>query len=56
MDAEPQVDVVYPANVEVIEPEDFLPIDCVVPVLREDGESCACRVWQFYSAICGHVY
>lgn len=56
MDAERQVDVVPPADIEVIEPEAFLPIECVVPVLREDGESCACGVWQFYSAVCGHVY
>src|SRR2546421_2091826 len=56
MDVEPQVDVVPPAEIQIIEVEHFLPHDCVVPVRREDGQSCVCGNWQFYSAVCGHVY
>jgi hypothetical protein len=55
-DQELQVDIVPPAEVEVVELEDFLPLRCIVPVLRADGESCACGLWQFYSAVCGHLY
>jgi hypothetical protein len=51
-----QVDVVPAADIQILEVAEFLPHACVVPVLREDGESCVCGSWQFYSAMCGHVY
>jgi hypothetical protein len=50
------VDVVPDAETKVVDATGFSPLDYVVPVLRSDGESCKCGVWQFYSAICGHVY
>jgi len=50
------VDVVPDADIEVVEAEEFSPLDHLIPVLREDGGTCECGLWQFYSAICGHVF
>jgi len=55
MDPDQEVDVVPPAEVKVIELLDFLPLRCIIPVWA-DGESCACGLWQFYSAVCGHLF
>ena len=56
MQAAAIADVVPPAEIEVVAVEEFSPLQCIVPVLREDGGSCVCGIWQFYSAVCGHVY
>jgi hypothetical protein len=51
-----KVDVVPDAETVVVDADGFSPLDYLVPVLRSDGESCRCGMWQFYSAICDHVY
>lgn len=51
-----QVNVVPEADEQVVEVDDFVPSDLVVDVLREDGGSCHCGLWQFYSNTCGHLY
>jgi len=54
--ADEQADVVPPADVVIVEPDEFLPINYIIPVLREDGDRCACGTWQFYSSVCNHLY
>src|SRR5271154_602920 len=56
MAEEEKVDRVPPSDIEIIEVEDFVPLDLIVPVLRQDGNRCECGLWQFYSAVCGHLY
>lgn len=53
MNAIEQVDVVPLAEVVVVEEGEFLPINYIIPVLREDGDRCACGTW---SSVCGHLY
>src|SRR5436190_11781879 len=51
-----QVNFVPEAPEQVVEVNDFVPSDLLVDVLREDGGSCHCGLWQFYSNTCGHHY
>ena len=47
MDEEEKVDRVPPSDIEIIEVEDFVPLDLIIPVLRQDGNRCECGLWQF---------
>lgn len=51
-----QVDTVPDAAVEIVEAADFVPSNHLVDVLRQDGGSCHCGQWYFYSQTCSHVY
>jgi hypothetical protein len=51
-----RVDVIPDAPIEVVEPEEFVPRNYLVHVLRADGGSCVCGIWHFYSATCGHLH
>jgi hypothetical protein len=47
---------VVPGDERVVEVVDFVPSDLIVDVMREDGGSCNCGQWYFYSSTCTHVY